>query len=315
MEDREQERRVRLCEDGVYRWTYSIDMWHSAFIFGPVMKIFFWIALAIGLFVGMAGSWRSTPGWVMGLVFFGGTLVLWPLIYVIWALCARGVTRMFFVMDDECIAQTSYTQKARDVNSALTAVMLVAGVATGNTGRALGTATRVNRASQDSTTYFSGVKGIVEKRDREMIVLKNLITRCRLLVPPEDYDLVLNHVRDHVPAWVLDDKTQDEYFRGRRMRLWIAAAASLILNGITVPINLASYRATGYLKIAWNVLGGDYGQQRAFALLVDDWYFRDPVEHHLSFSPVYAVVCLLAVFLVVWLALVIVAAIRRKREK
>ena len=315
MEDRELERRVTLGEDGVYQWTYFVDMWHDPVIFGMVMKIFFWISLGIGLLVAVMGNWGSVPGPVMGLIWFGGFLAIWPISYAIWALCARGETRIFFAMNDECVLQTMYTQKARNVNDALSMLALVAGVATGHAGQAMRTTTNLYNASRDTPTYFSGVKGIEERRDRNVIVLKNLISRFRLLVPAEDYDLVLEHVRSRVPEWVLDEREVEDRRRGRRARLWIAAAVSLILNGITVPINLAAYNATGYMKLAWSYRGGDYGQQRAFALLVQDWYYKDPVEHHLFFSPIYAITGFLAVALLVWLALVIVAAIRRRAEK
>ena len=316
MEQRELERRVRQSEDGAYCWTYFMDMWHDPYMFGMVMKIFFWIALGMGLVAMMMGDWGRTPGWVVGLIFFGGFLVLWPIIYVIWALCAHGVMRMFFVMTDDYVLQTAYTQKTRNVTDALEILTLVAGLATGHAGQAARTTTNVHNASREQPNYFSGVKGIVEQRDRNMIVLKNMITRARIPVPPEDYDFVLEHIRAHVPEWVLDEKEVEARSRGRKARLWIAAAVSLIANLITVPINVSAYKATGMMKLSWNGRGGDYGVQRAFALLGEDWYSAEaPFQHRLSFSPVYAVIGFLAVALVVWLVLTIVAAIRRKVEK
>ena len=316
MEDRELERRVTQGEDGAYHWTYCLDMWHNPFIFKMGLKIMFWIGLGAGLFATALGNWGSVSGLVMGLIFFAGFILLWLLIYGIWGLCVHGETRIFFAMNDECILQTSFTEKSRDVTNALSVLALVAGVASGHAGQAMRTTANLQNASRDTPTYFSGVKGIVEQRDKGIIVLKNLVTRFRVLVPEEDYDFVLEHIRAHVPEWVLDDKEVEERSRGRKSRLWIAAAVALGLNLITVPINLAAYKATGYLKLSWNLRGGDYGVQRAFGMLAEHWYSTEaPFEHRLSFHLVYTVFFFLIAFLVLWLMLTIVAAIQRKMVK
>ena len=316
MEDRERERRVTLDGDGVYRWTYYLDMWHDPFIFKTVLKIMFWIGLGAGAFAALLGDWGGVPGPVMGLIFLGGFVALWLMIYGIWALVAGGETRIFFAMNDECILQTSFTQKSRDVTDALSVLALAAGVATGRAGRALGATANLRSASRETPTYFSGVKGIVEQRDRGVIVLKNLVTRFRALVPEEDYDFVLEFIRARVPEGAQNDREAEERDRGRRSRLWIAAALSLIANLITVPINLAAYRATGFLKLSWNLRGGDYGVQRAFGMLAEHWYCAEaPFEHRLSFHLFYTVFFFIVPAFVLWLMLTIVAAIQRKMVK
>ena len=315
MEDRELERRVMVDEDGVVQWVYDVDMWHDPYIFAMVLKIMAWIGLGTGVFAMLLGNWGGVPGPVMGLIFFAGFIVLWLIIYVIWAMVVGGVSRQYYLMTDEFAMQT-YSSRMHKTSDALSALVLVAGIATGRAGEALSKGTNLHNATQETRTYFSGVKRVIAKRDKNLIVLKNLITKLQLLVPPEDYDLVLEYIQSRVPEKALDDELQRSLARGRRMRLLGAAGLSLALNLITVPINLASYKATSFLKLSWNVRGGDYGAQRAFGMLAEHWYSTEaPFEHRLSFHLFYAVFYFLIAFLILWLLLTIIAAIKRRAER
>ena len=89
---------------------------------------------------------------------------------------------------------------------------------------------------------------------------------------------------------------------------------------VTLAVNLRSYEQTGWLKWAYSYRGGDYGQQRAFALLVTDWYTpgmgdAGAVTHSMAFCLPYAVIGFLVVALALYLMLWLASLLTGGREK
>ncbi len=316
MEGQDLKYRVTVDENGALRWTYPLDLRRNRAVFSMMMKIIAAIGLAMGLFAMALGDWAGVPGWFMGLVFAGGFTAVGLLIYGIMLLAYRGVMPMHFVMTDELVTQV-YTPKEQSTTDALAAVALVAGLATGHAGQALGTSTNLYNSTRNSTCYFSWVRRVVRRRENDLLVLKRAVFRSMIFVPPEDYDLVEDYIVSRAGAEVRDEQLGEERRTGRRLRLLIAAGVSLVVNLVTLIININAYNATGALKLAGPYQrGGDYGFQAAFALRAEDWFVPEaPFQHRLSFSWPYAVIGFLAVALAVWLVLTVAAAVGRRGEK
>ena len=316
MEEQNLANRVTVDENGVLHWTYPLDLRRNLTIFRMMLKITGAMGLAMGLIAMAMGNWGSVPGLVMGLIFLGGCVGVGLLIYGIMLLAYRGVMRLHFVMTDEFVAQV-YSQAERNTTDTLAAVALVAGLATGHAGQALGTTTNLHNMSRNSKCFLSGVRRIIQRRDSDLLILKQAVFQSQVFVCPEDYDLVLEYIASRAGEEARDEELGREHRMGRRFRLLAAAGASLAVNLATLIVNLNAYKTTGMLKLAGPYQrGGDYGRQGAFALMAEDWFVTEaPFQHRLSFSWPYAIIGFLVVALAVWLVLTVVAAIRRRGEK
>ena len=85
--------RVTLCDDGVYRWSYDMDMWRNRFMLRHVLTIL--CAMCVLLFLTMLAAFgprRVSPlgAALLFLIPMGALSALTLLIYVICALAMRG---------------------------------------------------------------------------------------------------------------------------------------------------------------------------------------------------------------------------------
>ena len=308
--------RVTPSEDGIYRWIYDYDMWHNGVIFRSMMKIGLWIAVPMGLFAAALGEWGGVNGWLMGLSIMAGFLLVMALSYAIWALVRKGVYRMQFMMDDEAVAMVP-TQAEKTGYSRLGLLVGILGLASGHALQAAGQAANLNAASRNSVVNFKSVRRIsTDKRDGGQIYLREWIGGLQIFVGPGDYEFVLDYIRQRVPA----QPDRSAARAARRKRMMLAALGSLAVNLVTLAVNLRSYEQTGWLKWAYSYRGGDYGQQRAFALLVTDWYTpgmgdAGAVTHSMAFSLPYAVIGFLVVALALYLMLWLASLLTGGREK
>ena len=208
-------------------------------------------------------------------------------------------------------------RRNRAVFSMMMKIIAAIGLAMGLFAMALGTSTNLYNSTRNSTCYFSWVRRVVRCRENDLLVLKRAVFRSMIFVPPEDYDLVEDYIVSRAGAEVRDEQLGEERRTGRRLRLLIAAGVSLVVNLVTLIININAYNATGALKLAGPYQrGGDYGFQAAFALRAEDWFVPEaPFQHRLSFSWPYAVIGFLAVALAVWLVLTVAAVVGRRGEK
>ena len=101
MREEDYPQRVTLGEDGIYRWTYDMDMRHNLFTFWFAMKLMLWIGLGIGLvlFVMLIGSGIGGAVW-MSLAFPAMMCLVWLIAYGVWGLCAGWKIRYRFAMNE-----------------------------------------------------------------------------------------------------------------------------------------------------------------------------------------------------------------------
>lgn len=115
---------VTLYEDGVYRWSYDMDMRHNTFMRNLLLKVIAVIfAFPVGFFLVMflarvlpmivGGPFRRVPRAMMTdmlfpllitLLIFAGAIGLTMLIYAISALVMHGNYHLCFEMDDSGVA-------------------------------------------------------------------------------------------------------------------------------------------------------------------------------------------------------------------
>ena len=300
--------RVAKGEDGVLCWTYALDLWHNPVLYLFVAKVFLWISIPMGLLAMSLGDWSLMPGLVVALAIVAGFQLLWGIGYVGWALIARGVCRFHYEMDDEAVALVP-ERAERERRAALGLALGAIGIAAGRPLQAAGQMAGLHAASVDSVMPFRSVRRVKDRYRRyDLICLRSRLGGLQVFVNRGDYSLVFNYIARRMPEW--PDKGAAR--SARRGRLLAAGAVSLAVNLTALAANLRSYGQTGTLKWAWRWRGGDYGQQRAFALLAEDWYgAAGQVTHSLRFSLPFALIGLLAVALAAYLLLWLAEAVKR----
>lgn len=194
--------RVTLCDDGVYRWSYDMDMWHNRFMLKHVLKIL--CAMCVLLFLTMlaaVGPRRVSPlsAALLFLIPLGVLSALTLLVYLICALAMRGNYHLRFEMDENKIVlvQTAETEKR---NRALTAIATVAGIAAGQRNKAYRVNATLRAAGSVGTTAFADVTHVRLFRDDDVIDLWEWFGMNQIYVPREDYA----RVRDFILARVSD---------------------------------------------------------------------------------------------------------------
>ena len=193
--------RVTLCEDGVYRWHYDMDMWRNRYILYLLMKVVGLVCAGLLLFMLIAlGPDRITPAGVgIALAVCGGLVALTALIYAIVAQVKHGVCRMHYEMDDTAVRLVRTPAEARRMEglATLAAVADIVGVAAGSHGPSPG---QTLRGIEDSgLTPFSTVRRVKRCPRWEVIELRILFGMNQIFVPAGDDALVLKYMLERVP--------------------------------------------------------------------------------------------------------------------
>ena len=194
--------RVRLCEDGKYRWIYEMNMLTNPTIFLTVLKIFFYIILAGWLLFGfflyvIHGDW---PGfWGMGkasLIALGIMAVLTALGVLGLAAIYGGKYVVLFEMDEN---EVKHIQLPRQVKKAEALGMLTALVGVlANKPSAAG-AGILAAGKNSSTSEYKKVRRVVPRRALHLIKVNQLLEKNQIYVPKEDFDFVYDYIKSRCP--------------------------------------------------------------------------------------------------------------------
>ena len=193
--------RVRLCEDGKYRWTYSMNMYTNPAIINVVFKIFgilFAIAI-LAMFIGPAirGEWDVVKeGLRIWLIVLGVFAVLVVLAYLIVAWTYGGRYIVHFTMDDKLVIheqEAAQVARARKLNM-LTVLVGVLAKRPSTVGAGMLAASR-----STSSSVLENVRRIKPRRRLHLIKVNQLLDRNQVYVPDEDFDFVLDFLRTHCP--------------------------------------------------------------------------------------------------------------------
>lgn len=192
--------RVRLCEDGKYRWTYSLNMYKDPTILLIVLKIFgvlFGIAIAAmilpSLFRGEYATALENLK-IMGIVvavFFCICL----LAYLIVAGMYGGHYIVDFTMDDKKLIHRQTPVQAKKARK-IAAVTVLSGAASRNIGT-MGTGALAARTEMSSD--FDYVRKVKAYPRRNLIKINERLGHNQAYVPDEDFDFVLGFIKTHCP--------------------------------------------------------------------------------------------------------------------
>lgn len=190
--------RVTLCEDGKYRWTYSLNLFKDFSVFFTVWKILFLIFAAGFAVMTVADACRFEDFYPERLLYnlrFGGYITIGItaislLGYLIYAAMMGGRYTVEFIMDEKGIThrQTADGAKKAKKMGAFTAAL---GASRGNFG-----AVSAGIAAQRTQLYseFSKVRRIKCNRKKCIIKISSLFNHNQVYTAPEDFDFVKDHI-------------------------------------------------------------------------------------------------------------------------
>ena len=188
--------RVTLCDDGVYRWSYDMDMWRNRFMLRHVLTIL--CAMCVLLFLTMLAAFgprRVSPLFaaLLFIIPMGALSALTLIIYVICALAMRGNYHLRFEMDENKIVlvRTAETEKR---NRALATVATVAGIAAGQRNKAYRVGATLRAADSVGKTAFPDITRIRLFPDDDVIDLWEWFGMNQIYVPREDYAFVRDFI-------------------------------------------------------------------------------------------------------------------------
>ncbi|MBQ9450387.1 MAG: hypothetical protein IJU34_03595 [Bacteroidales bacterium] len=200
--------RVRLCQDGKYRWTYEFNMLKNPAIILVVYKIF-GVLLSIPFLINVISlaskgelqkEWNdrlwsgSNPKvWLVVMAVFA---VLILISYLIIAWMYGGKYIVHFTLDEQCVIhdqEPAQVQRARKLGL-LTVLVGILAKRPSTVGAGM-----LSTARTTSTSDFANVRRIKPRRLMELIKVNKLLDRNQVYVPKEDFDFVLDFIRQHCP--------------------------------------------------------------------------------------------------------------------
>ena len=210
--------RVTLCEDGVYRWSYVMDMWKNRYMIRLAWKI---IVPALGLLLlFVAAMALKNARYLMRqgvareeLTFYlrsdlisvyivagllAGVLLLTELIYAVCALAMHGQWRLRFEMDESAVALVRNPGTMQTMN-ALGAVAAIVGLAAGKPRDAMRVGSTLALANDAGTSRFESTRRVKRVRRYDLLDLREWFGMNQIYVPPEDYDFVRDFILARIP--------------------------------------------------------------------------------------------------------------------
>ena len=184
--------------DGIYRWTYELNMYRNPTVLITVLKV---LGLSMGLvwlfvvLISMGdrrfwwdGFLSTTKGFALVML---GFIVLGAIAYYLYALIQGGRYCVLFEMDEQGV---KHTQLARQFKRAqvVAALTTLAGAAAGNPTVMGSGILAGSRASLYSG--FANVKKITAVKARNVIYLDARLNHNQIYVEDEDFDEVYNFI-------------------------------------------------------------------------------------------------------------------------
>lgn len=195
-----------LCDDGVYRWPYELDLYHNPVILFLVMKIIFWSFFGIWAFTILIsanevrfwweGFWQDTK--VFGIL-IAVILALTVISYFIYAAIMGGKYCVVFEMDEKGIRHTQMAKQVKKAE-AMSFIVALAGLAAKNP-TAMG-AGLLSGSRTSTYTEYKRAKKMQVLRRRNTIKLNETFSKNQIYAEPEDFDFVLDYISQRLPAKV-----------------------------------------------------------------------------------------------------------------
>ncbi len=189
--------RVKLNNDGVYRWYCDVDMRRGSRVLRTLMIVMGIIGTLIaGILAVMMISDRSMSNTSVLLIVLGIYAIVFGVgifSYLLMFLIQRGVCRYSYEMSEEGIfLHTFQTQQA--VSSVANAVE-IAGALTGHRVR------NARPSDENGYTPYKSVRKVLIDRERNALYLKALIGENYVYTSSEDYEFVKEFILRHLQSW------------------------------------------------------------------------------------------------------------------
>lgn len=189
--------RVRLCEDGKYRWMYEMSFLTNPSIFLTVFKVFAFIIIGMFLFfviiAAINGDWKTLVGMtkacgVMLAIFLGLTIISMFVMAAIY----KGKYIVLFEMDEN---KVSHTQAPEQFKKAQKLGKITAAVGAGRGSFTTAGAGMLAASKQSSISEFSKVRKVKPRRWLNVIKVNQPFEHNQVYVPKEDFDFVYNYIK------------------------------------------------------------------------------------------------------------------------
>ena len=198
--------RVTLFEEGFYRWSYYMDMWHNRFMLRVVMRVLWAMCLLLSLTMLAAfgpDNLRSRSIAALFLIPAGSLSLLTLLIYLICALVMRGNYHLRFEMDENTVMLVQSTS-TKQRNRIMASIATFIGVLAGLRNKAYRVGATLNAADSVGTTVLSDITSVRLYPKDDVIALREWFGLNQIYVPREDYAFVRDFVLEHSPRKARD---------------------------------------------------------------------------------------------------------------
>lgn len=190
--------RVRLCDDGKYRWVYEMNMLTNPTIFLTVFKIFLYIILAGWLIFGtflylihgdFEGFLDMSKGMLVALAIMAGLTLLGVLFL---AALYGGKYVVLFEMDEQEIKHIQLPRQVKKAQ-AISLITTLVGLAAKKPTTAGAGLLAAGKSS--STSVYANVRRVVARRNLHLIKVNQLLNKNQIYVPDEDFDFVYEFIK------------------------------------------------------------------------------------------------------------------------
>ncbi|MBO4820673.1 MAG: hypothetical protein J5548_04315 [Prevotella sp.] len=198
-------RKVRLCVDGKYRWTYPMSMLKNPVLFLTVFKVIGGIMAAILVFVICLSHWKDITSGNFKIIFhdlrmFGyimlGCLVITIVAFLIVAAQYGWNYIIRFTMDEDGFLHEQIPAQKK-IARKLGKTVAATGALTGSLGRVGQGMLVANHTSLASD--FKVVRKVKPLRKWNTIKVNEPFAKNQIYCDSEDFDFVLNYILEHCP--------------------------------------------------------------------------------------------------------------------
>ena len=300
MSENEFPSRVTLCGDGVYRWSYDMDMYRNPYLRSILLKVMGVLCAVMYVFLLalIAGGGRElTPRtMLLAALPFSGLLLLTLLIYYICAAVMHGTYHLRFEMDEDAVRLVRKASTQRMMN-VMADVTTMANMRAGH---------QLQTAAGSGCTLFQSVRAMTERPEHDAINLRELMGANQLWIPRADYEFVRDFIAQRIP-----DRAKARG-GGWPRRLGVSLLISAALNLAVFIINQVHYNQTCQLRIFREVQGWAHMEQQSVGMVNNMNGFRGGgvLHYDLGLFLLPFAACALIVFLLLTLA----ARLRRRGE-
>lgn len=200
---------IVLDGDGIYRWTYGMNMWKNPTIMITLWKVFFLGGMFPVLLVtileiieqSFIDAVRVFVPMFLGMI--GIITVFVIMAYPIVAVINGGRYQVVFEMNDKGINHIQM-QKQFKKNQVVAMITVLAGIAAGSPE----TAGAGLLAGSKSSSYseFKNVKRIVSKSNRHVIYVNGALEHNQVYVAKEDFEQVKTYIVNHCQSAIYVEK-------------------------------------------------------------------------------------------------------------